>query len=147
METMTKSFARICAVLCLLVMIGPQSAVAEDMQAKVAGMNAAWDAAFNAGDAGAIAEMYAEDARVVTGDGMVVDGADNIGALFQKFIDSGFGQHEIVLDTVDGQDGLIYETGSWSGVGADGKTYGGKVVNVYERQDDGAWKTVLHMWN
>lgn len=122
-------------------------ALAGEATDKVQEMNAAWDAAFNAGDAAAVAEMYAEDAKVVTGDGTVKTGRDEIEALFQSFMDSGFGEHKLSTDTVRAGEDMVYGAGDWEGVGGDGKTYGGKVVNIYERQDDGTWKTVLHMWN
>jgi ketosteroid isomerase-like protein len=123
------------------------AAKAEDMSSAVQDMYAAWDSAFNAGNAGEVAAMYATDGKVIAGDGTVKTGRADIEALFQSFIDSGFGQHELSLDSASGTSDLIYASGSWSGVGGDGQTYGGKVVHVYEMQDDGSWKAVLHMWN
>ena len=41
--------------------------------------------------------MYAEDGRVITGSGDVKVGRDEIEALFQGFIDSGFGEHKITV--------------------------------------------------
>ncbi|MBY8974199.1 DUF4440 domain-containing protein [Rhodobacteraceae bacterium NNCM2] len=133
--------------LVAILLIGTTNALAGDYASKVREMNAAWDAAFNDGDAVKVAGMYAEDARVITGDGTIVEGPAEIEALFKGFIDSGFGQHEITMATADGNSDVIYESGEWSGVGGDGKTYGGKLVNIYERQSDGSWKTVIHIWN
>lgn len=140
-------FPNIAAGLTLALSLAAHGAFAGDMTAKVEEMNAAWDEAFNAGDAEKVASLYAEDARVITGDGQVVEGRDEIRKLFQGFIDSGFGEHEIKLGSVEGTDDLLYETGDWSGMGGDGKPYGGKLVVIYEKQDGGDWQTVLHMWN
>ena len=147
MNLIRRSVGGFFVAACLSLPTCPIAAAAQDMEAAVQEMNAAWDAALNAGNAADVAAMYADDAKVVTGDGTVKQGRAEIQALFQGFIDSGFGQHKITMDDVDGTSDLIYETGSWSGVGGDGNTYGGKIVNIYERQDDGSWKTVLHMWN
>ena len=142
---------RLPAIVGVVLSVGhlaaPGAAKAEDMSAEVTEMYADWDAAFNAGNAAEVAAMYAEDAKVIAGDGTVKTGRAEIEALFQSFIDSGFGQHELSLDSASGTSDLIYGSGSWTGVGGDGNTYGGKVVHVYEMQDDGSWKAVLHMWN
>ncbi|MGK7651967.1 YybH family protein [Roseovarius sp. B08] len=138
---------RYAAAVVALTAALSQPAGAEDMSAKIEELSAAWDRAFNQGDADAVAAMYAEDARVVTGDGTVKDGREEIEALFQSFIDSGFGQHSIAVSQVQGTDAMVYMTGDWSGVGGDGKDYGGKVVTIHKRQGDGSWATVLHMWN
>lgn len=62
-------------------------------------------------------------------------------------MDSGVGKHAIEVANADGTGDLIYMDGAWSGVGGDGTSYGGKLANVYARQNDGSWKTVLHIWN
>ena len=147
MDIMRQTVTRLAAMSCLLAVVLTTAGAADERADAVQAMNAAWDAAFNAGKAGEVAAMYAEEAQVITGDGAVETGPDNIEALFQSFIESGFSQHQITMASVGGNDGLIYETGTWSGVGGDGETYGGKLVNIYERQEDGSWKTVLHMWN
>ncbi|WP_171060607.1 SgcJ/EcaC family oxidoreductase [Poseidonocella sp. HB161398] len=135
------------AVACALAAVLALPATGDDMPADVEALSAAWDAAFNQGDADAVAAMYAEDARVVAGDGTVRDGRAEIRALFQGFMDSGFGQHAIAVSQVKGTDDLVFMTGDWSGVGGDGNAYGGKIVTIHQRQADGSWATVLHMWN
>lgn len=110
-------------------------------------LNQEWDNAFNAKDAAKVASLYAENGRVVTGDGNVLNGREEIQGLFQSFMDSGFHDHAIEMIDVRGDGSLVYETGKWSGVGADGKTYGGHILNIYEATPDGDWQTVLHMWN
>lgn len=140
-------FTGLTAVTLAMAITVAAPARAEDAAQTARDLNAAWDSAFNEGDAAAVAALYAEDGRVVTGDGSVKVGRDEIEALFQAFLDSGFHDHEIGLLSAERSGDILYETGTWEGVGGDGETYGGKIVNIYERQEDGSWKTVLHMWN
>jgi len=143
-----RDLARMGAIglVMTLGLAGPVPA-ADEMSDMVKGWFAAWDAAFNAKDASGVAALYAEDGRVITGDGNVKQGPAAIQALFQGFMDSGFHDHQLSLEAVDANGDMVYGTGNWKGTGGDGKEYGGKVVNIYERQPDESWKTVLHMWN
>lgn len=110
-------------------------------------LNTKWDEAFNSKDAAAVASLYAEDGRVVTGDGKIMNGRAEIEGLFQSFMDGGFHEHKIELIDVKTSGDTVYETAKWSGVGGDKKTYGGHLVNIYERQPGGDWQAVLHIWN
>ena len=142
-----KRLAQTTAGIALALALAAGPAAAGALEDRVAKMNAAWDAAFNSQDAAGVAALYAEDARAVTGDGTIKDGRAEIEALFRSFMDSGFHDHEIGMLSAERTGDVIYETGTWKGVGGDGKTYGGHLVNIYERQGDGSWKTVLHFWN
>lgn len=122
-------------------------AVAGEASEDVKAMAAAWDEAYNSGDAAKVASMYAEDARVITGQGEVKQGPDEIQALFQSFMDSGFKDHAIDVSTAEVNGDMGYLTGTWSGKGGDGKDYGGHLTNIVEKQDDGSWKSVVHIWN
>jgi uncharacterized protein (TIGR02246 family) len=132
----------------LTMMLGAHAqAGSDDASAAVQLLNAKWDKAFNSGDAAAVAALYAEDGRVVTGDGKIMNGRDEIQALFQSFMDGGFHDHKIEMIDVKANGDTAYETGKWSGVGGDKKTYGGHLVNIYQRQSSGDWQAVLHIWN
>lgn len=135
------------AVMVLgLTSVGPVLAGGDAAEA-VRMANAKWDESFNKGDAAAIAALYAEDGRVVTGDGNVVDGQADIQALFQGFIDSGATNHKIEMIDVKESGEIVWETANWTLTGGDKKEYGGKVVNIYEKQSDGGLKGRLHIWN
>lgn len=134
-------------VVVAVTFLGVGVASAGGAEDSVKRLNAQWDEALNSGDAAAVAAMYTEDGRVVTGDGNVVDGQAAIQKLFQGFIDSGFGEHKIDMIDVSESGDVIWETASWSGKGGDGKDYGGKLVNVYQKQGDGGYKARLHIWN
>ena len=135
------------AVALVLAVAGIAQAGSDDVTAAVRSLNTKWDKALNTGDAAAVAALYAEDGRVVTGDGTIKNGRAEIQALFQGFIDGGFHDHKIEMIDVKVKGDVAIETGKWSGVGGDKKTYGGHLVNVYERQSDGNWQAVLHIWN
>jgi uncharacterized protein (TIGR02246 family) len=144
--TLTTVIGRHVLAATMAIALGSH-AMAGDADRDLAALAAAWDDAFNSGDAAGVASMYAEDGRVITGDGNVKVGRDEIQALFQSFIDSGFGKHQIGVMTAEKSGDLGYLTGTWSGVGGDGNDYGGHLTNVYEKQPDGSWKALVHIWN
>ncbi len=135
------------AVALVMTFGGVANAGSDDVTAAVQTLNTKWDKAFNSKDAAKVASLYAEDGRVVTGDGKVLNGRAEIQGLFQSFMDGGFHEHKIEMIDVKVKGDIAIETGKWSGIGGDKKTYGGHLVNVYERQSDGNWQAVLHIWN
>ncbi len=149
MQQLKRSFFPMVALAIALVMTfgAATQAGSDDTTAAVQSLNAKWDKALNTGDAAAVAALYAEDGRVVTGDGQIKNGRAEIQALFQGFIDGGFHDHKIEMIDVKVKGDIAIETGKWSGVGGDKKTYGGHLVNVYERQPGGDWQGILHIWN
>ena len=149
MQQLIHRFFPIVALALVLVMTfsaAPQAG-SDDVTAAVQTLNAKWDKALNTGDAAAVAALYAEDGRVVTGDGKIMNGRAEIQGLFQGFIDGGFHDHKIEMIDVKVNGDIAIETAKWSGVGGDKKTYGGHLVNVYERQPSGDWQGILHIWN
>lgn len=147
MKNSAQSLVVVLAMVLAAILSFGQSVGASDISQKVQSLNQEWDDALNAGKAGEVATLYAENARVVTGDGKIVQGREEIKGLFQSFIDSGFHDHEIDMVSVEMKDDIAWEIGKWSGVGGDDKAYSGHLVNVYERQGDGSWQVVLHIWN
>ena len=142
------SFPLIAIAIALVMMFsGGAQAGDDEVAATIQSLNAKWDKALNTKDAAALASLYAEDGRVVTGDGKIMNGRAEIQGLFQGFMDGGFHDHKIGMIDVKVKGDIAYETATWSGVGGDKKTYGGHIVNIYERQADGGWQAVLHIWN
>lgn len=144
-----RSFIALIAFALGLVLIpgGAAHAGSDDVTAAVQTLNTNWDNAFNGKDAAMVASLYAEDGRVVTGDGKILNGRDEIQGLFQSFMDGGFHEHKIEMIDVKVSGDTAYETAKWSGVGGDKKNYGGHLVNIYQRQSGGDWQAVLHIWN
>lgn len=112
--------------------------------------NATWDAAFNRGDAAALAALYVDDARLSPGNGEVISGREAIGNLFRGFIDNGVRNHAISIVDVGGSADLVHQVASWRAEAlADGKTvhFGGILTSVLEKQPDGSWRVRSHVWN
>ncbi len=133
--------------LAIALLAVPLTAEAgDDVTAKIAALNQSWDDAFNGKDAGKVASLYAEDGRVITGDGTILNGREEIQGLFQGFMDGGFHNHKIEMVDVKVMGDVAHETAKWSGVGGDKKSYGGHLVNIYHKGAEG-WQAVLHIWN
>ncbi len=135
------------AVAMVVILGGPALAGSDGVTKAIETLNTKWDTAFNSKDAATVASLYAEDGRVVTGDGNILNGRSEIQGLFQSFMDGGFHEHKIEMIDVKVKGDVAYETARWSGIGGDKKTYGGHLVNIYARQSDGGWQAVLHIWN
>ncbi|MDJ0945604.1 MAG: DUF4440 domain-containing protein [Kiloniellales bacterium] len=113
--------------------------------------NDRWNAAFNSGDAVAVATLYTTEATVLPHTHDVVTGAESIQGFWKSVIDAGFKDHRIEILDVHVKGDLTYEIAKWAatGPGEDGEpqSFGGSLVNVYERQGDDGWKCCLHIWN
>lgn len=114
-------------------------------------LNLQWNKAFNSGDPVSVAALYGKNAILSPGNGEVLVGQDAIEGLFRSFIENGVHDHTIeVIDTHhDGN--TISEVAKWHayGVEKDGikPEFGGVLVNVFQRDDNGEWKSGYHVWN
>jgi uncharacterized protein (TIGR02246 family) len=122
-----------------------------DIRGIVKTNNDTWNAAFNRGDAAAVAAMYTDDATVLPHTHDVIRGADKIKEFWVSVIGAGFTDHSIELLDVHADGNLACEIAKWAatGPGKDGQpeSYGGSLVNLYEQQGDGSWKCRVHIWN
>jgi uncharacterized protein (TIGR02246 family) len=113
--------------------------------------NDKWNSAFNAGEATGVATLYAADATVLPHTHDVVQGVDAIRDFWKSVIEAGFKNHSITLIDVHAQDNVIVEIARWQaegpGDGGSRQSFGGSLVNVFERQADGSWKCRVHIWN
>jgi uncharacterized protein (TIGR02246 family) len=110
---------------------------------------AAWEAAFNAGDGAAAAEaVFTEDARLMPPGEPVVEGRDAVAAYWQGGFDAGFRDLELGVIAVEIHGDTMIETGTWSVTlpGEDG-TASGKALVVWKKGDDGAWRMSQDMWS
>lgn len=125
--------------------------MSSDIQDIVRANNDTWNAAFNRGDAAAVAALYTDDATVLPHTHDVVSGPGKIQEFWTAVIGAGFKDHSIEMLDVHVDGNLACEIAKWAatGPGEDGrpKSYGGSLVNLYERQADGSWKCRLHIWN
>lgn len=125
--------------------------MSSDIQGIVRANNDTWNEAFNRGDAAAVASLYTDDATVLPHTHDVVSGRGKIQEFWTSVIGAGFKDHSIQLLDVHVDGNLACEIAKWAatgpGEGGQPHSYGGSLVNVYERQTDGSWKCRLHIWN
>jgi uncharacterized protein (TIGR02246 family) len=137
------------AVLCVcLFAAGAASAgPAEDVKAAYS----AWDAAFNKGDAKAVAAFYAQDAYFLPATHDVIQGSSGVEAFFGKLFGMGVTGHKLELISAYGDDKIVYGTAKWSAKGKDAngadQPWGGVATHIFEKQADGSLKLKVHTFN
>ncbi len=115
-------------------------------------LNQRFDEAFNRQDTATIATLYAPQAVVLPGPaGQPVQGASAIAEFFAGLMAAGVVEHQLdMYGLIQGND-LATQYGHWSAcvVQADGsrQAVGGNVQQVFQRQPDGQWRVVTHIWN
>jgi uncharacterized protein (TIGR02246 family) len=137
--------------VCTFGLSGAVLAANSDIRTVIEGLNSAWNKAFNSGNAAAVAALYDEKATLSPGNGKTLVGRAEIEKLFKSFIDNGVNKHSIQIIDARRKGDLAYEVARWSANGPekDGKkqTFGGVLINVFQRGADGKWKSVSHVWN
>lgn len=115
-------------------------------------LNQQFDAAFNSKNTQAIGALYAEDAIVMPAPaGAPVKGRQAIADFFGGLIHAGVIEHALTMKEAVVTDALATQTGNWAGalIGEDGvkQQFGGNVQVVFQKQADGQWLAVTHIWN
>jgi ketosteroid isomerase-like protein len=112
---------------------------------------AAWDAAFQKGDAKAIAAMYADDALFLPANHEVVRGPSGVEAFFAGLFKMGVTGHKPELIEAGGDEKVVYGSAKWSATGKDkaGKDepWAGVTSHVFEKGADGKLKIKVHIFN
>ena len=108
----------------------------------------AWQTAWNAGDAAALAAMYAADAVVMAPGAPGMMGQEAIQAGFQVALDMAEGsQMTITPEEIMSHGDMAVEVGKWVEAGADGSHKDhGKYIAVWKNVD-GQWMIVRDIWN
>ncbi len=127
------------------------AASAGDDEGQIKAKSKAWDEAFNAGDAKALAALYAPDAMMLPPNAEPVKGRKSIEEFFAAgFIEGGKGKLEIqeVLEPeVLVQGDLAYSLGRFTILDVDGKVVDrGKYVAIWKRAD-GQWRVYRDILN
>jgi uncharacterized protein (TIGR02246 family) len=130
--------------------------MAADMEALTAAadeMRNAYTEAFRAGDASALAALYAEDGMRLGPNEPMVKGRAAIEEAFSKLFAMP-ATAELTLEGVErgGSGNLAYEIGTYKVTvqpegGAQPMEDEGKYVVLMERADDGTWKMLAQIWN
>lgn len=122
-----------------------------DLKSTIQAINDRWNAAFNTGKADAVTALYADGATVAPAGSPQIGGRDNIRNFWQGLLDNGVGDHRIECLEVSQDGSLAYQRGLWgaTATAADGsqQTFSGNLVVIYQRQPDGNFKTLTHIWN
>ena len=115
-------------------------------------LNKQFDAAFNSKNTQAIAALYAADATVMPAPaGQPVVGRQAVGDFFGGLMTAGVIEHQLTMTQVVTAETLATQFGTWSAamVGTDGvrQQFGGNVQVTYQKQAEGHWLVVAHIWN
>ena len=134
-----------------LVALAGASHAGDPIEAKVIEGNAAWNAAFNAANAQALASLYTSDATLVPPTGTTVKGTAAIQEFWSGLFKAGFKDHKIDLVSVRQEGDLTIAVAKWQATGPTDngtmKQYGGQLVNILQMQKDGQTRSILHTWN
>jgi ketosteroid isomerase-like protein len=124
---------------------------AADPKSDVTAAYAAWDAAFNKGDAKPVAAEYLPNAKLLPPSHEVASGPAAIEKFFATLHANGITDHKLELIDAGGDDKVVYGTAKWSAKGKDkeGKpaNFSGIATHVFERQPDRSLKLRLHTFN
>ncbi len=125
---------------------------AED-EAAVRAVDAAWAQATSAGDANAVAALYASDATVMPPMEPLLQG-EAAKKYWVDFTNAFSGPTELTTMAVEGRGDLAYAVGSYRMTLTPRKagakplpTQEGKYVEVMKKQADGSWKIVYDIWS
>lgn len=115
-------------------------------------LNQQFDAAFNSKNPQAIAALYAEQAIVMPAPaGQVVKGRQAVADFFAGLIQAGVIEHALKMNEAVVSETLVTQTGYWAAamMAEDGvkQQFGGNVQVVFQKQPDGRWLAVTHIWN
>jgi len=129
-------------------LVVPAATFGQDVEAAVEAGSQAWQDAWNAGDAAAVAAVYADDAMVMPPGVESVKGRAAIQALWQASIDEYDGDsEELTTEEVHAMGDMAVEVGSYVHTGPDGEHLDhGKYVAVWKKTDAG-WRIVRDIFN
>ena len=126
-------------------------AAAQSVEEQVTEAYAAWDAAFNSGDAAAVADTYTKDAIFLPATHDVITGPEGVADFFGSLFEMGVTGHKLELIEVRDEGDTVVGAANWSATGKDAEgadqPLGGIATTVFERQDDGSLKLMLHTFN
>jgi uncharacterized protein (TIGR02246 family) len=126
-------------------------AAADDVRQAIEQVNSQVMAAFNAGDAAAIASLYSDTAKMLPPDATEIAGREAIQELWQSWLDDGLKDLTLEAIEVEASGDLAYEIGSFSmQAPAENNTMmmaTGNYVVVWKRGADGNWRLHVDTWN
>lgn len=136
-------------LLVALALGSPLPALAQNgasVRGQIEKLDQAWEKAFNAGDAAAVAKLYAQDAKVMAPGAKPDVGMSAIRASLDEAVKQGV-KFTLTAEDVVPSGNYAIETGGWVATAKDGKHLDhGPYVTVYKKEG-GAWKIYRDIWN
>lgn len=147
---MGKFLGLTCSLLLFLLM-QPLSSQAQSIDSQVKAAYAAWDEAFNKGNAEAIAAFYTEKTAFLPATHAVISDPGGVAKFFGGLFSMGVTGHKLELIEAGGDGELVFASAKWSAKGKDAKgadqPWGGVATHIFEKQADGSLKLRLHTFN
>jgi len=120
---------------------------AEDIAAR----SETFEAAFNSGDAAAVAAHYTTDAVLLAPDTARLNGREAVQGLWQSFVDAGVTDLQLTTVNLDDLGDTANELGTYTLTAPDGNggtvQAGGKYIVVWKTDDSGVWHLHWDIWN
>jgi uncharacterized protein (TIGR02246 family) len=119
----------------------------------VAAVDSAFVAAINAGNADAVAAVYASDAALLPPNTPQLRGRDAVKKSWSGLLDAYTVKFEIASDMIEGRGDLAYNVGHYrftavpKAKSAPGIADEGKFVEILKKQADGSWKYLVDIYN
>ncbi|HYQ73131.1 MAG TPA: DUF4440 domain-containing protein [Gammaproteobacteria bacterium] len=109
--------------------------------------DAAYNKAFNRGDAAGCAAFFTDDVILLAPDQPMIRGNRAFQELYQsRMDDSSGGTHSNQLVEYGVEGDMAYQVGTYAITGTD-PSEEGKFVNILRRQPDGTWKVFVSIFN
>ena len=148
-DILSKLLSLLCSVVILAV--AAISVARADPAADVTAAYAAWDAAFNSGDAKAVCALYTDDAILLPPTHDVIKGPDAVDKFIAGILGMGAKGHKFELIEASGDGNIVYGTAKWSATGKDSagadQPWGGLSTAIFEKQADGSLKIKVQTFN
>lgn len=142
---------RVAMIVLCMGLIAPVAASAASLEDEVRAAYAAWDAAFNNGDAKLIAASYADDALLLPPSHDILKGPAGAETFFGGLFTNGVTGHKLELIEARGDGAMVVSAAKWSANGKDSTgapaTFSGIATHVFAKQPDGSLKLKLHTFN
>lgn len=141
---MMKSLLTLLPVLVLAAACNPASQSSDP--SVLAARSEAWDAALNAKDIDALADLYTTDARIMPPNRKIATGQDAVRAEFGAMIDAALSSELTSVETMVSGD-IGYNVGNYTLRTGDDVVDTGKYTEIWHRGDDGQWRIANDIWN
>ena len=112
-----------CAAVLLMftTLMGAGASLAASAEDDVKAAYSAWDAAFNKGDAGAVAALYSDDALFLPPSHDVIKGPVGVEKFLQGILEMGTKDHKFEMIEAREEGNIVYAAAKWSATGKDQK--------------------------